>query len=120
MSSIERPLSGVLTFDLAQERGQAIAITPLERGARTARTLIKSGSLRVTLIVLAPGGELAEHQAPGPITVQPIEGSIRFSVEGVDHDLGTGQLLTVGGGVRHTVTSEHGGAFLLTIAAPGS
>jgi quercetin dioxygenase-like cupin family protein len=116
MSSMQRPLSGdVLVFDIGDERERAADAALLDRNGRNARTLLKNGPLRVTLVVLGAGGELAEHEAAGPITVQVIDGRIRFSAGGVDHDLGAGQLLAAGPGVRHSVGSDDGAAFLLTI-----
>lgn len=119
MPSIQRPLSGdVLVFALDEERERAADPALLERSGRNARTLLKSGPLRVTLVVLGPGGSLAEHQADGPITVQPLEGRVRFTAAGGDHDLGPGELLSAGPGIRHSVTSEAGATFLLTVAYP--
>ena len=120
MPSIRRPLSGdVLVFDLDEERQRTVDPTTEQRGGPRARTLLKDGPLRVTMIVLGPHGEIAEHKAEGPITVQPLEGTIRFTVSGGEHDLRPGQLLSVGAGVRHAVSSEAGGTFLLTVAHPG-
>jgi quercetin dioxygenase-like cupin family protein len=117
--SIQRPLSGdVLVFDLEEERERAADPAVLDRSGRNARTLLKSGSLRVTLVVLAAGGEIAEHQADGPITVQPVQGAIRFIVGDRHFDLTPGEVLAAGPGVRHRVTSKDGGAFLLTVAHP--
>ncbi len=119
MSSIDRPLSGdVLILSLDDALEQARAPAALERSGRSARTLFKQGTLRTTVVVLAPGGELAEHQAPGPIMIQVIEGRIHFSLEGEEHEIGPGELLTAGAGVPHAVSSEEGGAFLLTVAHP--
>lgn len=119
MPSIDRPLAGdVLVFDLAAERDRTADATVLERSRRNARTLIKDGPLRVTLVVLAAGGELAEHHADGPITIQVLDGAIRFSADGSDHELEAGTLLSAGPGLRHRVASEHGGVFLLTVAQP--
>jgi quercetin dioxygenase-like cupin family protein len=73
----------------------------------------------VTLIVIAAGGQIPEHQAEGPITVQPIEGSIRFTADDVDHDLQPGAMLFAGPRVRHRVSSERGASFLLTVSHPG-
>lgn len=117
MPSIQRPLSGdILVFDLDEEREHAADPELIERSGRNARTLLKDGSLRVTLVVLGSGGELAEHEASGPITVQVVEGRIRFSAGDDDHDLGPGQLLAAGPGIRHRVTSDDGAAFLLTVS----
>ena len=119
MPSIQRPLSGdVLVFEIGEERERAADPSILERSGRNARTLLKSGPLRVTLVVLGPGGELAEHKAEGPITVQPVEGRIRFTAGGTDHDLGPGELLAAGPGIAHRVTSEEGASFLLTVSQP--
>ena len=117
MPSIQRPLSGdVLVFDLDAEHEITADPAILGRSGKSARTLLRSGPLRVTLIVLAPGGELAEHSAEGPITVQPLRGAIRFTTQGTDHDLKPGQVIALGPGVRHRVTSDEGSTFLVTMA----
>lgn len=115
MPSIQRPLSAdALLLELRDEL--AVTRASLTPHGRSARTLIKDGPLRVTLIVLGPEGNVAEHAADGPITVQVLEGAVRFTVEGRDHELVQGQLLAVGPGVRHSVSSAQGGSFLLTVA----
>ena len=116
MPSIDRPLSGdVLVFDLGAERERAADPALIGRSGRNARTLLKDGPLRVTLVVLGPGGELADHEAAGPITVQVLDGRIRFVWGHEEQDLGPGQLLAAGPGVRHRVTSADGATFLLTV-----
>lgn len=115
MSSINRRLDGsALVIDLGRERLEAIA--SMAPAGRIARTLLKSDVLRVTMVVLAPGGEIPEHQADGAITVHPLEGAIRFSALGEVHELQAGQLLSLAPGVRHSVTSRDGATFLLTVA----
>jgi quercetin dioxygenase-like cupin family protein len=117
MPSIQRPLSGgVMVFQLNEERERTGDPATLEKHGRSARTLLKDGPLRVTLVVLGPGGELAEHSAPGPITVQPLDGSIRFTIDGQTHDVAAGEMLTAAAGLPHTVRSADGAAFLLTVA----
>lgn len=118
MPSIQRPLSAdVLTFDLEDELAQVTDAALLQRSGRIARTLIKSGALRVTLVVLAPGGEIPEHRADGPIMVQPVRGRIRFRAAGRDHQLEPGRILSAGAAVPHSVSSDEGGAFLLTVTS---
>ncbi|MBK8648518.1 MAG: cupin domain-containing protein [Gemmatimonadetes bacterium] len=120
MSSLDRLLDGqALVLDLAHEHAQMTALLPDKHG-RTARTILKSGALRLTLISLAPGGALPDHAASGPITVQAIEGRMQFAVDGVVHDLGPGSIISVGAHVRHAVTTEAGVTFLLTVAMPES
>ena len=70
----------------------------------------------MTLVVIGSGGAVAEHHADGPATVQPLEGRIRVTAVGREHELGPGELLPLGAGVQHTVASDGAAAFLLTIA----
>ncbi len=121
MPSIDRPLSGdVLVFDLQEERAITGGLATSERSGRTARTLVKDGPLRITMVVLAPGGELAEHRASGPIAIRPLEGRISFIANGRTQDVGPDRLLTAGAGVPHRVHSEQGATFLLTVVeTPG-
>jgi quercetin dioxygenase-like cupin family protein len=117
MPSIQRQLSGeILVFEIDEERERASDPDVLLRSGRNARTLLKMGSLRVTLVVLEAGGELAEHEAAGPITVQVVRGRIQFTAQEERHDIGPGQLLATGPGVRHSVASAEGAAFLLTVS----
>ncbi|MGH7507235.1 MAG: cupin domain-containing protein [Longimicrobiales bacterium] len=119
MPSIQRPLSGdVLVFTLAEECERLADPSIVDRSGRNARTLLKNGALRVTFIMLGPGGAIAEHQAAGPITVQPLQGRLRFTALGRKHDVGPGELLSAGPGIRHSVASEGGATFLLTVAMP--
>jgi quercetin dioxygenase-like cupin family protein len=117
MSPVQRPVSGpALTFALEDEM-RAVR-EQLGTASRTARTLVKNGPLRATLLGIAPGGAIAEHSADGPITVQVLEGAIEFEAEGRWWPLPAGALLALGAGVGHRVRSADGGVFLLTVAAP--
>lgn len=119
MPSIQRPLSGdVLVFHLASESERAADPAAADRKGPAARTLLKDGPMRVTLVVLAPGSSISEHHAEGPITIQPISGRVRFTTGAAEHDIGPGDLLSAGPGVRHSVTSDDGASFLLTVVQP--
>lgn len=121
MPSIQRPLSGdSLHFRIEEELERTGGDDALEKHGRVARTLAKDGPLRLTLVVLAPGGELEEHRAPGPVTIQPLEGEVRLSTMGEHQDLKVGDLLVLGPGVPHAVSSSAGGAFLLTVVHPAA
>jgi quercetin dioxygenase-like cupin family protein len=121
MSSIDRPLSGdVLRFHLGEERGHVNDVVLLERHGRNARTLVKEGPLRVTLVVMRAGGHIAAHRAGGPISVQVLDGDIEFRVGGREHRLAAGDLLVVDAGLEHDVASEAGGTFLLTVVEPAA
>jgi quercetin dioxygenase-like cupin family protein len=105
-----------LRFDLTEETQRASDPEALARTGRSARTLLKDGPLRVTLIVLGPGGDIPEHQTEGPITIHVLRGALRLNVEGTDYGLGTGDLLSIGTGASHSLMSDQGAALLLTVA----
>ncbi|HET9440383.1 MAG TPA: cupin domain-containing protein [Longimicrobiales bacterium] len=117
---MERSLAAdVLVFRLAEEQATVSASSRRGEGP-AARTLVKNGPMRVTLISLAAGGEIKEHKAEGPITVHTLSGSIQFNTPEKSHDLAAGDLLSLGAGIRHSIASEQGATFLLTIAAPAA
>lgn len=105
----------VLTFDLRREIQQLRSENRWQSG-HTAKTLAKYPDLRVVLIVINSGGRLVQHRTEGRISVQPIEGLIRFSTPEQSVELGAGQLLTLESGLPHEVEGLADSAFLLTIA----
>jgi quercetin dioxygenase-like cupin family protein len=116
MSLVNRAIAGTtLSFELESEMN--VVREQLESHARTGRTLVKDGPLRMTLVGLRPGGAMVPHQADGPITVQVLEGSVIFEAEDRTWTLGTGALLALRSRVMHSVRSDDGGIFLLTVLA---
>jgi quercetin dioxygenase-like cupin family protein len=83
---------------------------------RNGITLVKTARLRVVLEVLQAGTQLAEHRAPGPITVQVLEGAIRFHVEDEVFRVREAETLALPAGQPHSVEAVGDAAFLLTIA----
>lgn len=117
MSSLDRSLAGdVLRFRLPHET-RTMSDRGDEQRDRTARTLVKNRGLRVTLIRVDAGGEIREHQADGPITVQVLDGALQFKTPEQSYDLEAGDLLALDSGIRHSVASADGATFLLTIVS---
>jgi quercetin dioxygenase-like cupin family protein len=106
-----------LFIDLHKE---AARFAPHADTGRSAETLLKSPDLRVVLVTMRAGAELAEHIAPGTITVQPLRGRFRFSTDASAQEIVAGDLVSVGGKVRHAVRCLDEGSFLLTLAWPGA
>lgn len=115
---MDRPLAGTpLLYPFGSEDySNWVDQELLTRSGRTARTLVKDGPLRVTLIALAPGEGMAEHRADGPITVHVLKGALRFRAGEEEWELAKGDLLSFGAGAPHSVVSEEGCVFLLTLA----
>jgi len=83
---------------------------------RRSEILIKTDDLRVLLVTMRKDAILAEHNAPGTISIHVLEGEMAVEAEGVNHDLAAGSLISLAAGVRHSVQARSDGAFLLTIA----
>lgn len=115
MSSIHRALNGdVLIHHLTQDE-RLIDPELLARNGRSARTLVKEGPLRLTIIGIAAGGVLPSHSTDGPVTVHLLDGEIEFSAAGQSYSLVPGDVLMFAAGVEHSARSAKGGTFLLTV-----
>jgi quercetin dioxygenase-like cupin family protein len=106
-------------FDLSQEISEAESRKPWRSGLHS-KMLVKKDDLRVVLFAMERGATLKEHHADGSITVHVLQGEIRFRTRDHDFPLRTGQMLTLGRSIRHTVESVGDSAFLLTISWPGT
>lgn len=115
MSSMHRTVEGdVLLHHLTQDE-LLIDAELLARTGRTARTLVKEGPLRLTLLALGVGGDLPEHSTDGPISIHMLRGDAVFRVLDADYALATGDVLALAPGVRHAAKSAQGCTFLLTV-----
>lgn len=115
MSSMQRTVEGeVLLHHLTQDEWM---LDPdlLARSGRTARTLVKEGPLRLTMLGLAAGGDLPEHSTDGPVTIHVLQGTAIFSALDKEYAMGTGDILALAPGVPHSARSAQGCTFLLTV-----
>ena len=86
---------------------------------RRAVTLVRESGLSVVLTYLRAGAELREHAAPGPATVQVLDGRVRVQLGDEELDaVGGGRLIAFDAGVRHAVFAEEDSTLLLTLAGP--
>jgi quercetin dioxygenase-like cupin family protein len=97
--------------------GDVIDVRPLGDRLSTAQTttLVRSGKLEIVRLVMPAGKEIAEHKAPGEITVHCLEGRIAFTALGKIQELTAGQLLYLNAGEPHAVKCIENASFLLTI-----
>ena len=115
MSSMQRTVEGdVLLHHLTQEESM-LDHELLARSGRTARTLVKEGPMRLTMMALAPDGDLPEHSTDDPVSIHILHGSAIFRALGNEYTLATNDMLVLAPGVRHSARSAQGCTFLLTV-----
>ncbi len=97
--------------------GEIIPIHPLkEKIADTkTHTLLKTDAIEVIRLVMPAGKTIAEHKAPGEITVQCIEGFVKFSSGGTSKDLTAGEMLYLSAKEPHAVEAVEDSSVLVTI-----
>ena len=114
-----RRLSGkVLTFLLGAEDDTLRELAESSKTGRAAKTLIKQGPLRITLVAMREGATLPSHQVAGPISIQTIRGCLRVTTEKGDVDVPASGLISLGSGVAHITKARDNCAILITFAMP--
>lgn len=97
--------------------GEIVNVRPLRAQLAGAvnTTLLKSEHLQVFRLVLPKGKEFREHQVPGEITVQCLEGAVEFTTPERTQPLVAGELLYLDGGEPHALKSTEDASLLVTI-----
>jgi quercetin dioxygenase-like cupin family protein len=118
MSSLHRELDGDVGIHHLTQDQRLIDPSLLARHGRSARTLVKEGPLRLTMVAIGPGGTLPAHSTGGPITIHVLEGEVTVTALEREYPLGSGDLLVLAPGMEHAARSGPGGVFLLTVVHP--
>lgn len=94
-----------------------INVQPLAGKLQDVKThsLLKTGKLQLMRLVLAAGQSVPEHQVPGEITIQCLEGQAVVSTPGLSRRLGAGELMALPGGEPHALKATTAASLLVTI-----
>lgn len=84
------------------------------QGVKT-HSLLKTGKLQLMRLVLAAGQSVPEHQVPGEITIQCLEGEAVVSTPGISRTLRAGELMALPGGEPHALKASTAASLLVTI-----
>ncbi len=82
---------------------------------RNTITVFKTNGLCIVLIGLHGGAEMAKHTANGHISVQVLEGQIKFTTDLQSVELSKGQMLALHERIPHSVLAIKETIFLLTL-----
>lgn len=97
--------------------GEVIDVRPLgERLTGAVSTaLIKAEQLEIARLVLPAGKELPQHQTPGEVIVQCIEGRIEFRSYDKTQVLNPGDLIHLAGQAPHALKALEDSSLLLIV-----
>ena len=102
-----------LNATIAQLKGEA----SYEKNDRNAITLFHSEHMRIVLIALHAGAEMAEHKATGPCSILAIDGRVEVRAGLDSYPLGPGEAVALQDAVAHSVKADGESVILLTMAA---
>jgi quercetin dioxygenase-like cupin family protein len=108
-------LSGnILSLDTAAEELGLREQAARSKAGRAAKTLVKEGKLRVTLVVLQKGAVLGAHRVEGDVTLHVIRG--QFEVQAADATIraGKGNIIALGAGVAHQARAVQDATVIVT------
>ncbi len=121
MSMVQRTrrLAGpMLTFLLHAEDDTLRAFAASAKSGRAAKTLVKQGSQRITLVALRKGTAMPQHLVAGAVSVQTIRGCLNVGTSGGEVEIPQGTLVAFGPGVAHTATALGDCSILITVSMP--
>jgi len=112
-------LSGsALSFSLREEQTALHERALAARSGRAAKTLVKEGALRATLIALRKGVELSPHSVEGSVSIHVLSGRARVFNDGAGTTVASGGLLVLGPDVTHSAEALANCVLLITVAMP--
>ena len=106
-----------LSLDLREAATELRAIK--DEQDRHAVTLVHEDGLTVVVMNLHAGAQLQQHAAPGPVTVQVLDGSVEMTVGGEQLPAPAGRLVAFAGSVPHAVRALEDSTLLLTVTDRG-
>ncbi|MEO5593311.1 MAG: cupin domain-containing protein [Chitinophagaceae bacterium] len=106
----------LVNIDLPMYMQQIKEESSWKDGKRNAITFFKTNGLRIVLIALHEGAEMARHTADGIISVQVLEGKLQFNTDRQSVELLNGQMLALHERIPHSVMAIKETIFLLTLS----
>lgn len=80
------------------------------------KVLLETDFTKEIRILMKKGQEMKEHKTPFPIVIELVEGAITFAVEGKEYSIAKGDLLTLSGGVPHSLVAMEESIVRLTLS----
>ena len=82
---------------------------------RNSIAVLKTNGMRIVLVALHKGADMAKHTADGIISLQVLDGQIRFTTDIKSVELSKGHMLALHERIPHSVLAIEESVFLLTL-----
>ncbi len=115
MTPLQRHIAADVLVQHLDQDALTIDAELLAQRGRSARTLVKDGPLRLTLMALAPGGVLPAHTTDARVSIHIVKGDVTFLAVDREYVLTSGDVFVLAPGVEHAARSRTGAVFLLTV-----
>lgn len=113
----QHQLSGdALLFDMGEQTESLLNEARQSNVKRAARTLVKDGPLRLTVVGFTSGGELREHKAGGHVSIDVLKGEVEIKIGDRSERLDERKTLVLGSNIEHSLVAQSDAVILLTIA----
>ena len=108
-----------IEFSLKNEAASLLDKARESKSGRTAKTLVKEGPLRLTLVALRKGVGLKKHSVDGQSSIHVLQGVVRFASVGSESDVKAGSVIVFDKGVEHDASARSDSVFLITMSYRG-
>jgi quercetin dioxygenase-like cupin family protein len=104
----------LMAFDTNDEEAKLRKLAADAASGRAAKTLVKEGHLRVTLVVLRKGAVLGAHRVKGDVTLQVLRGRFEVNTAGESVRATRGDVVTIRADVSHDARALSDSTVLIT------
>jgi quercetin dioxygenase-like cupin family protein len=111
-----RLAGAVVTLDLQEEEAKLWALATTAASGRAAKTLLKQGRIRLTLVALRRGAKLSTHQVEGDVTLHVLRGKFEVRTKQRNVRAAKAGLLALQAGLSHEALALRDSTVLITTA----
>ena len=105
--------------NITHEKVQSLAgLVNAEDGQIVSKTLVQNDYVSMTIFSFDKGEEISTHAAGGDAMVTVLEGTGRFTVDGVEHLVHAGEVLVMPAKKPHAVYAPEAFKWMLTVVFP--
>lgn len=109
-----RLASKVIGFDTSAEEAPLRAQAAQANSGRAAKTMVKEGRLRVTLVALRGGTAFGAHQVEGDVTLHVLRGQFEVRTKEGTVQASKGSVIALQAGVPHEARAVRDSTVLIT------